>query len=68
MEIQKAVKKTKELRQVWVKMQKSCQENEGIKTGLRGKVQKLSEIEASSDRFEVKRVKAVRRRAKFRQV
>ncbi|MBS8266317.1 hypothetical protein DYI25_17990 [Mesobacillus boroniphilus] len=38
----KAVKKPKELRQVWWRQGKSCQETEGIKTGLSAPRQKLS--------------------------
>ncbi|WP_214782656.1 hypothetical protein [Bacillus sp. ISL-45] len=40
----KVVKKTRELRQVRVQMEKSCQENEGIKPGLGANEEKLSRI------------------------
>jgi hypothetical protein len=50
----KAVKKTKELRQVWVHMKKSCQENAGIKTGLESNEKKLSRKRRNHDRFGTK--------------
>ena len=49
-------------------MGKSCQEREGIKTGLESNGEKLSEVSPSLDRFGVKRGKAVRSKSTFGQV
>jgi len=48
-----------------VKNEKSCQKKSELKTGLSEKGEKLSKEERTSDRFERKTRKAVRRRAKF---
>ena len=64
----KAVKRRAKFRQVKKENKKSCQKNSQVQTGLRGKREKLSEEELTSDRFERKTRKAVRSRGKFRQV
>jgi hypothetical protein len=48
--------------------EKSCQKKSQVQTGFRGKREKLSEEEPSSDRFEGKTRKAVKIRVNFRQV
>jgi len=47
----KAVKRRGNLRQVCREKQKSCQENEQLKTGLQVKAEKLSKAGAASKRF-----------------
>jgi hypothetical protein len=66
--MRKAVKRRSNFRQVWSKSTKSCQKKEQLQTGLKGKCEKLSKEGATSDRFEGKMRKAVRRRSNFRQV
>jgi hypothetical protein len=51
-----------------VKNKKSCQKKSQLKTGLRGKQEKLSKEEPTSDRFKKKTRKAVKRKSNFRQV
>jgi hypothetical protein len=64
----KAGKKAKELRQVRVRLGKSCQMKEQLLPGLASNGAKLSEERATSARFGGKRRKAVRRESNFCQV
>ncbi|WP_214905719.1 hypothetical protein [Bacillus sp. ISL-55] len=57
----KAVRSRVKFGQVWWRMGKSCQENEGIVTGLMVRGQKLSRKRRNRDRFEVLRPKAVKK-------
>jgi hypothetical protein len=64
----KAVKRKLNFRQVWPQKKKSCQKKAQLQTGLSLNGEKLSEESSTSDRFGVKRRKAVRRKLNFRQV
>jgi methylphosphotriester-DNA--protein-cysteine methyltransferase len=55
-------------RQVWGKSSKSCPNQRQLQTALGEINEKLSELEASSDRFDGKAAKAVRTKGIFRQV
>jgi hypothetical protein len=64
----KAVKSSYNFRQVWAENRKSCQKKLQLQTGLIGKQGKLSKEAPTSDRFEEKTRKAVKRSPNFRQV
>ena len=64
----KAVRRRRNFRQDWVEKEKSCQKKTQLQTGLGGEGEKLSEEGATSDRFGLRRRKAVRRKHNFRQV
>ncbi|MEW8971694.1 MAG: hypothetical protein AB2411_13765, partial [Mesobacillus sp.] len=56
----KAVRRSPNFRQVWMKREKSCQNIDQLQTGLEEKAGKLSEHQSTSDRFGGKDRKAVR--------
>ncbi|MCM3573479.1 hypothetical protein M3172_09735 [Mesobacillus subterraneus] len=64
----KAVRTQSNFGQVQREKWKSCPNPEQLRTGSAGKVEKLSELGATSDRFSGKRGKAVRMQSNFRQV
>jgi hypothetical protein len=64
----KAVRTRCNFRQVWRKSKKSCPNQVQLQTGLEEIKEKLSELGATSDRFEGNQRKAVRTRSNFRQV
>ncbi|WNF23011.1 hypothetical protein [Mesobacillus jeotgali] len=64
----KAVRSRAIFGQVWREKQKSCQNLMQLRTGLERRQEKLSEVEATSDKFGGKAGKVVRSRAILRQV
>ncbi|WP_144474697.1 hypothetical protein [Cytobacillus oceanisediminis] len=64
----KAVRSRGDFGQVCRKKLKSCPKQWRLRTGLKGKAEKLSEARAPSDRFAGKSKKAVRSSGKFGQV
>ncbi|WNF23063.1 hypothetical protein [Mesobacillus jeotgali] len=64
----KVVRSRSNFRQVWRESRKSCQKMSQLQTGLVEKEEKLSEVEATLDRFGEKAGKVVRSRSNFRQV
>ncbi|GAM14375.1 hypothetical protein SAMD00020551_2524 [Mesobacillus selenatarsenatis SF-1] len=57
----KAVRSSIKFGQLWSGKRKSCQENLGIVTGLKGNQEKLSRKPRNHDRFEGKPGKAVKK-------